>query len=183
MDPYIGEIRAFTFNQAPHGWIPCDGRSLAVSTNIALYSLIGQLYGGSGQTSFNVPDLRGTAMVHYSATLPEGTRVGTETVALNMTNIPAHTHSVNVLTGVNGQVGEGTSSLVPNSFIANTPGFPTVTGDNVRTFTNYTPGNLNTSLIAGTIANAGGAQAHSNMMPYLTVQYCICSIGLFPPRP
>ena len=95
MDPFLGEIRMFGGNFAPQGWATCDGQILSIAQNTALFSLLGTTYGGNGQTTFALPDLRGRLPVHIGGGLTMGQAGGSETVILTTTNLPAHTHAAN----------------------------------------------------------------------------------------
>jgi microcystin-dependent protein len=188
MDNYIGEIRVFAFNQViPDGWVPCEGQSLNPQGYAALFSLIGIKYGGDGVKTFNLPDLRGQAMVgfgladsgnYYSMGKPASSPVGTEKVSLNRDNTPIHTHPF--------RVSNATGSVLLNKnndgkvLFAKLPNFSTLS-DNVNYFINQTPEDV-VSLYANSVAIAGGSAGHENRMPYLPVQVCIATKGIYPSR-
>lgn len=172
--PYIGEIRMFAFGTrgAPNGWQACDGGLLPISEYDALFALIGTTYGGDGQTTFAVPDLRGRLPVHQGtgpglSTYVIGQRAGTESVTLLQTQLPAHTHTTVATTAA-------AASTVPGSTLL--PG--AVSGDSF--YVNTTTGNTAVAMSATAVTNAGGSQPHENCMPTLTVQYCIAWAGIFP---
>jgi microcystin-dependent protein len=172
--PYIGEIRMFGFGTrgAPNGWQACDGSLLPISQYDALFALIGTTYGGDGQTTFAVPDLRGRVPIHQGtgpglSSYVIGQRAGTETVTVLPTQMPAHTHVVVATSGAS-------NSLTPGNTLL--PG--TVSGDSfyATDLTGATP----IAMSAQSTSLAGGSQPHENCMPTLTVQYCIATQGIFP---
>lgn len=171
--PYIGEIRLFGFPRTPVGWFTCDGSLKSIAEYETLYALIGTTYGGDGQTTFGVPDLRGRIPVHIG-TMPGGStyaigqKAGTETVTLLTTQMPAHAHAV---------VASATLASV------STPG-PTLvtaglTGDTMYATEALTP-NAPLTMSATTVTEIGGNQPHENMMPTQVAQYCIAWQGIFP---
>jgi microcystin-dependent protein len=172
--PYIGEIRLFSYNFAPRGWRDCDGSLLSIAGNEPLFALIGTLYGGNGQTTFAVPDLRGRVPVHQGtgpglSNRVIGERAGTETVTLLPTQMPAHTHTA-----------------VATTSIANTgaPG-PTVLPGAVTNQTQYVTdltGAVPFAMAPFAIGTAGGSQPHENCMPTLVARFCIAVEGIFPSR-
>lgn len=172
--PYIGEIRMFGFGTrgAPNGWQACDGSLLPISQYDALFALIGTTYGGDGQTTFAVPDLRGRAPIHQGqgpglSNYVIGQRAGTETVTVLPTQMPAHTHTMVATTGASTAVTPGNTLL---------PG--TVSGDTF--YVNTITGNTAAAMSTQMLTLAGGSQPHENCMPTLTVQYCISLYGVFP---
>jgi len=172
--PYIGEIRMFGFGTrgAPNGWQACDGSLLPISEYDALFALIGTTYGGDGQTTFAVPDLRGRIPVHQGtgpglSTYVIGQRAGTETVTVLPTQMPAHTHTM-VATAAAASTGNPAPSVVPGAVSGQTMYATTLTG--------ATPFNASVQ----TVSLAGGSQPHENCMPTLTVQFCIATQGIFP---
>jgi microcystin-dependent protein len=176
MDNYIGEIRPFAFGIVPQGWHLCDGTLLPIQQNQALYALIGITY-GSGTNMFALPDLRGRTIVgaNYTNTNYKlGTKAGLETVVLTTNNIPAHTHEMEVANN-QGNVGIFTNRIA----IPTSPSTvnPTVTANL------YSTDSANTTTLAPAMLDSAGANAaHSNMQPFLTVNYCIALTGLWPSR-
>lgn len=169
-DPFVAEIRIFTFNFPPKGWAGCDGQLLPLSQNTALFSLLGTTYGGNGMSNFALPDLQGRAPMHPGQgpglSLHDlGEASGSEAVTLLESEIPNHIHPVNA----SNEVAESNSPA--GNSIAN--------ADNAIFSTN---GNQNTQLSPNTLAPAGGSSPHNNMMPYLTFNFCIALQGVFPPR-
>lgn len=166
--PYVGEIRMFGGNFAPLGWAFCNGSLLSISENEALFTLIGTTYGGDGETTFAVPDLRGRLPVHQGAG-PDGTTYsvgqsgGEERVTLTTNQLPNHTHPMRAAAIAGNQTSPG------GHLPANTTG--------VALYINDPPdGNMN----AQSIASAGGGQPHENMQPYLPLSFIISLFGFFP---
>jgi microcystin-dependent protein len=171
MDPYIGEIKLWALNFQPEGWVFCDGRSLPVNQYQALYSLLGNYYGGD-KNNFNLPDLRGRVPVHYGQK-PFGTKGGAETVALTTQQVSPHTHPVAVFPNA----GDKAGGL--NNHIAAAVTKPPATNVNL-----YAAGtNTLVALNPTTVGNAGAGAGHNNMQPYLTLNYFIAITGLYPTRP
>jgi microcystin-dependent protein len=171
-DPFVAEIRIFPFNFAPKGWAFCDGQIMPISQNTALFSLLGTTYGGDGKSTFALPDLEGRAALHRGqgpglSLYDLGQTGGSETVTLLESEIPVHAHGI--LANIN-----------PANLAAPAPD---------RSWARASPGaaykSTNTGLaqFAGhALAPAGGDQPHNNMMPYLTLNFCIALQGVFPPR-
>lgn len=192
MDCYIGEIRAFAGNYTPENWALCNGATLPINGNEALYSLLGVTYGGNGVTNFNLPDLRVKLPVGAGTISTQGgtgnyvlaAGGGATTVTLTEANLPPHTHT---LTGINTPA--ITSSPVNNMLAASngnnstvTPPYPDV---NLYTTLPLPAGGTttpNATLGVSAISNTGGSQAHQNMMPYLVVNFIIATQGVYPPQ-
>lgn len=165
--PYVGEIRMFAGNFAPAGWMFCEGQLLSISENETLFNLIGTTYGGDGQSTFALPDLRGRLPLHFGTgtgsnfTLAESG--GVETVTLTVSQIPAHTHpflatsSPGNATGATGNV---LGELTAADMFTSSP--PTI------------------AMAAGTTSTTGGSQPHNNFQPYLCVNFIISLFGIFP---
>lgn len=172
-DPFVAEIRIFPFTFAPKGWAFCNGQLLPLSQNTALFSLLGTTYGGDGKSNFALPDLQGSAPMHPGQgpglSLHDlGETGGTSTVTLLSTEMPAHPHSMNARpTGVVPPVPSpvGIAAARTNS----RPYSPTDAVPNKQ---------MNAT---GTLPN-GGSLPHNNMMPSLTLNFCIALQGVFPPR-
>ncbi len=172
-EPFIGEIKMVGFNFAPRGWSLCDGQLLPISTNSALFSLLGTTYGGDGRTTFALPDLRGRVPTHQGTgvgltTHKIGAKIGVETVALSVANMPSHTHTAK-LHGKNDDAG---TNEVSDAALANA---------SENTYVDEDP---DKEMHAGsvTLENAGGSQAHYNMQPTLCINFVIALVGLFPSR-
>ena len=165
--PFIGEIRLFAGNFAPLGWMFCDGSLLPISENDALFALIGTIYGGDGQTTFALPDLRSRVPVHQgtsnagSYTIGQGG--GQETVTLSVNQMPSHTH----VPACNS--GSGSFNKPLNNVWASAA--------SAKQFTDQPP---NSVMGASALLASGGSQPHDNMLPYLSVNFIIALFGVFP---
>ncbi|MGD1066833.1 MAG: tail fiber protein [Vulcanimicrobiaceae bacterium] len=174
--PYVAEIRAFAFNFAPKSWAFCNGQLLALSSNTALFSLLGTNYGGNGTSTFGLPNLQGAVPIHTTAygssplgTFPIGATGGEASVQLTISEIPNHTHTVQGdFTPANALYSSPSGTVPANAtpnMIYSTSGSPLLN-------------TMNPSMISVTGSNT----AHNNLMPYLTLNYCIALQGVFPPR-
>ncbi len=163
--PYIGEIRMGGWNFAPVDWAFCDGSSLLISDYSALFNLIGTTYGGDGQTTFNLPDLRGRVPIHQgtgsSGTLVIGSSGGTETVTLDLDQIPAHSHPLNA------QAAPGNQPSPSGGVWADSA---------LGQFSNGPP----TTSMAASLQDSGGGQPHDNMSTFQAVTFVISLFGVFP---
>ena len=172
--PFIAQITMFGGNFAPRGWAFCDGQLLPISSYSALFSILGTTYGGDGRTTFALPDLRGRVAIHPGAgpglsTYRLGQKGGAETVTLTANEVPAHSHALNINSS-NGNTSNGSNAVLA--------GFGT-SAPPVGNFTNAAP---NATASSSSIANAGGSQAHSNLEPFLCVEYIIALEGVYPSR-
>jgi microcystin-dependent protein len=161
--PFIGEIRLFPFNFAPHGWAKCEGQLLLIQQNQALYSIIGTRYGGDGVTTFGLPDLRGRAPVMPNGTISLGSIGGEEVHTLTLSEMPSHNH---VLYGSS----NGTTNISTGHVCAASP--------SILAYSDQ----ANNTMHPGAIQETGGSSPHTNMQPYLALNYCIALQGIFPPR-
>ena len=179
MDPFIGEIRLLPYNFAPRGWALCQGQLMAVAQNTALFSLLGTTYGGNGSTTFGLPDLRGRVAVSpgQGAGLSAyvlGEMTGTPNETLTSAQMPMHTHTLTGTVNVSSANGGATSPA--GAVWAVSPGNDEYAeGPGASSLAAY--------LITGITTDAGGPQSHENMMPYLALNYCIATTGIFPTRP
>ncbi|RNF86432.1 phage tail protein [Montanilutibacter psychrotolerans] len=170
--PYVGEIRIFGFSRVPNGWFSCDGSLQPISEYEVLFTLIGTTYGGDGQSTFALPDLRGQLPLHWGTGQGLTTRVigeggGSESVTLTQNQMPAHSHAVMATTATASATAIG----------------PTVTLGSISPDTMYVTdlaGATQVTLAPASVTPAGGTQPHDNLMPTLTVQYCIAWAGIFP---
>jgi microcystin-dependent protein len=167
--PFIGEIRMFGGNFAPAGWNFCDGSLLAIANNDALFNLIGTTYGGDGQNTFGLPDLRSRIPIHtgqgpgITQNYVLGTTGGAEAVTLTTSQLPAHNH------GLFASSDPGNATGPQGNLLANP----------VNTFPYFpAPGSL--QLNAQTLQQAGGSQPHDNMMPFLCISFIISLFGVYP---
>ena len=163
--PYVGEIRMFAGNFAPAGWMFCEGQLLPISENETLFQLIGTTYGGDGQSTFALPDLRGRLPLHQGNAFILAETGGAETVTLTIAQMPAHTHAMlasnNTATGLNAG-----NNVVSSS-----------TGATISPYGSDAP---RTNLLAQSVTAVGGNQPHQNLQPYLCVDFIISLFGIFP---
>jgi microcystin-dependent protein len=173
MEVFLGTIMAFGGNFAPRGWAFCNGQLLSIAQNTALFSILGTTYGGDGRTTFALPDLRGRVAVGMGSgpglsPVVEGQTGGTETVTLQGTQIPAHSHTVAASTAA--------GSVPPSNAFAAVP------VDSQGGVGAGYAASANTTLNPATIGGGGGNQPHENRQPYLGVNYIIALQGIFPSR-
>jgi microcystin-dependent protein len=164
--PFIGEIRMFGGSFAPAGWAFCDGRTLPISENDALFTLIGTTYGGDGQETFNLPNLQGRLPIHQGAGFQIGQNGGTPSVTLTTQQMPAHSHSLM------GSTATAAGTNPQNTVLAHLPdaGVQTAYG------TTAPFGAIDPS----SVSPVGGSQPHSNMQPFVAVTFIIALFGIFP---
>ena len=160
--PYVGEIRMFAGNFAPSGWMFCEGQLLPISENETLFNLIGTTYGGDGQSTFALPDLRGRIPLHFGNGFTLAETGGVETVTLTVSQIPAHSHP-----------------FLASSNLASTNS-PTAavlakTGGSI-----YNAGTNVVAMAPQAVSSVGGSQPHNNFQPYLCVDFIISLFGIFP---
>jgi microcystin-dependent protein len=177
--PFVAEIRIFACNFAPTGWAQCNGQLLPISQNTALFSLLGTYYGGDGKSTFALPNLNGTVPTHQGQGpgLQEwflGQSQGEDFVTLLDSEMPAHNHLFNATTE-----DADTASANGAQVAKATKGNPVVGQTQARM---YSTGAPQTALAPTSINIAGGSQPHNNLMPYLTLNYCIALQGVFPAR-
>lgn len=172
-EPFTAEIRIFAGNFAPRGWAFCDGQLLPIAENTALFSLIGTTYGGDGRTTTALPNLQGRAPMHPGrgpglTSRRLGEKVGTETVSLSEAQIPSHSHTARVESQNSNVVTPSNTSALGRS----------AAGSAYQT---NTSGSL-VDLASATLSTTGGGQAHTNLQPFLTLNYIIALVGLYPSR-
>lgn len=170
-EPFVGEIRMFAGNFAPSGWAMCDGQLLAISQNDALFSLFGTIYGGDGRTTFGLPDLRGRIPIHAGngpGLSPRrlGATGGAESETLTVAQLPAHTHAVRGADDTD--VSTDPAGRVPGHPIKNAYRAPLGTS----------PGPMHPAAVT----NVGGSQPHTNLQPFLCVNYIVSLFGIYPSR-
>jgi len=173
--PFLGQIEIFPFNFAPKGWALCNGQLLPINLNQALFSLLGTMYGGNGQTTFALPDLRGRIPISHGSANIIGQAGGSEFVTLTTSTMAAHNHTMMATTTAANQFTPGAPG---SSVFGASNGVITPTGS--FTVTLYNPGNPNNTLSPGVISNIGGSQPHENRMPFLVLNFCIALQGIFP---
>lgn len=177
--PYIGEIQLYGFNFNPRGWAFCNGATLAISQNTALFSLIGTIYGGNGQTTFQLPNFAGRAASQQGngpglSPRSLGESYGVNTVTLTSSQIPAHTHQLRLYAQNNAAFRAGSPSAGNALSVSS-----------LATATSFLPnGSPNTTFAPQMIQPfAGGGQPHQNQQPYLGVNFCIALQGIYPSFP
>ncbi len=189
-EPFIGEIKMFGGNFAPRGYAFCDGQLLSISSNSALFSILGTTYGGDGRTTFGLPDLRGRVAIHEGdgpglTNRRLGERGGTETVTLTVTQIPSHTHAAtttpNISATLKADSGSGDSDAPEDKVLARKSRTKIYSGDTPTVSMHSSSIDVSASATTS-IGNTGGTQSHNNMMPYTTINYIIAIQGLFPSR-
>jgi microcystin-dependent protein len=191
METFMGTILAFAFNYAPRGWQTCSGQLLSISQNSALFALLGTTYGGNGQSTFALPDLRGRSLVGMGqgpglSNITQGEISGTETTTLLVTNMPMHNHilvpaqvtATTAATALSGGTITNETDGGNNSF---------ATGGAVPSIYSEPGGTANaiggiSTTISGSTSIAGGSQPFSLRNPFMGINYCICIEGIFPSR-
>ena len=162
-EPFLSEIRLFSFGFAPKGWALCNGQLLPINQNQALFSLLGTTYGGDGRVNFALPNLQGNVAIHMGNGHVLGERGGEQAHTLSIPEMPAHTHTVQASSAV------GTQNVPANNMMLSQRA-----AEIYRAPSNLAP------MVSGTLANTGGSQPHLNMQPFLTLNFCIALQGIFP---
>lgn len=162
-EPFIGEIQVFPFGFAPRGWAQCNGQLMPINQYQALFSLLGTMYGGDGRTTFALPDLRGRVPLGVGAGTTQGERAGEETHTLYVAEMPAHVHGANA------------SSAAPSTPNPAGAAWANMGADSYAA-------SPNSQLAGNAVTPTGGGQPHENRSPYLTLNYCIAVVGIFPSR-
>jgi microcystin-dependent protein len=170
---FLGQIGMFGFNFAPRGWALCKGDILPVAQNTALFSLLGTTYGGNGSSTFGLPDLRSRTPMGFGNLTSMGEMAGVENVTLLITEIPLHTHHMNVTSQNADELKEASNSIFGAADTGALPGTPQLA---------YNSGPANMMLNAGTVSIVGQSQPHNNIQPSLAINYCIATTGTFPTR-
>jgi len=164
-EPFLSEIKIMSFNFPPKGWALCNGQFLPINQNQALFSLLGTTYGGNGQTTFALPNLRGRVPIHMGSGHTLGEAAGSTAVTINIQQLTEHRHFVQATTDTAAQ-GTGPN----NNMLAQSSG----------QFL-YGPGAANLTNMAETaVSSVGGSQPHNNMQPYLVLNFCIALQGIYP---
>lgn len=165
--PYVGELRIFAGNFAPAGWMFCEGQLLPISENETLFQLIGTTYGGDGQSTFSLPDLRGRLPIHQGTSNGTTYQIaetgGAEEVTLSISQIPSHSHPML------GASGNGSQANPKNNVLASSTLVKLYSGEAA-----------DTAMAATSITSVGGSQPHTNFQPYLCLNYIISLFGIFP---
>lgn len=162
-EPFLSEIRLFSFDFPPKGWAFCNGQLLPINQNQALFSLLGTTYGGNGQTNFALPNLQGQVPIHVGNGHTLGERAGTGSVTLTIQQLPQHIHFAQA------------AAADGDAVAAN--------GNYLGQFSNgYRDATNLVAMSPEAVSNVGGSQAHNNMQPYLVLNFCIALQGIFPSR-
>lgn len=161
--PYVGEIRMFAGNFAPAGWMFCEGQLLPISEYETLFNLIGTTYGGDGQSTFALPDLRGRIPLHFGNGFTLAETGGAETITLTTAQIPAHSHPLLATTSIATQ-----QNVTPNVMAE------------ASLFNPYINVNPTAPMASQAVSSVGGSQPHNNFQPYLCVDFIISLFGIFP---
>lgn len=162
-EPFLSEIRIMSFGFAPKGWALCNGQLLPINQNQALFSLLGTTFGGDGRVNFALPDLQARTPIHMGAAHTLGERGGEQAHTLSQSEMTQHIHSANAISTA------GTTNLPAGNLVANS-----------APNTIYGPVQNLSALNTKTVTTVGGSQAHVNMQPYLTLNFCIALQGIFP---
>jgi microcystin-dependent protein len=163
-EPFLSELRLFSFVFAPKGWALCNGQLMPINQNQALFALLGTAFGGNGQVNFALPDLRGRVPMHVGNGHTLGERGGEQAHTLTISELPAHQHVLQATEAV-------ASTNIPTAALSLASSAPNDL---------YTGPAALEAMAAGTVGNAGGSQPHQNMQPYLTLSWCIALQGIFP---
>ena len=169
-EPFLGMIATFGFNFAPRGWALCNGQILSIAQNTALFSLLGTTYGGNGQTTFALPDLRGRVPIHQGqgpglSPYSMGQQAGSESNTLTVNQMPQHTH----IATLHASTQPANDTLPTGNYLADGGAYQSAT-------------NTNMNAAAVTNSVAGGNQPFGILQPYLCINFCICLEGIFPSR-
>lgn len=188
-DPFVGEISLVGFNFAPIGWAECNGQTMSIAQNTALFSLLGTMYGGNGTQTFALPDLRGRVAIHNSSTYIQGQTGGSATATLTVANLPAHTHTASTVVTISGlanaspAIGSEAAAEAP---AGNSDGDHAIHslqyGTTAPAVTMTADRPSPTAKATTTIGSTGGGQSFSIMQPYLVLNYIISLQGIFPAR-
>ena len=163
-EPFLGEIRIFSFNFPPKGWAFCNGQFLPINQNQALFSLMGTMYGGNGQTTFALPDLRGRAPIHVGGTFSQGQAGGQEFHTVTQSEMPQHIH-----------IQHATS----NAVTTNIPSTTAALGNSAPAEV-YEGGTNYVAMSPTALTNVGGSQPHENRQPLIVLNFCVALQGIFP---
>jgi microcystin-dependent protein len=176
--PFLGELKMVSWNFAPKGWAFCNGQFLPINQNQALFSLFGTMYGGNGQTTFALPDLRGRAPIHVGGGFTQGQAGGQEAHTLTINEMPQHTHFLTA-DGVTVATNNVNTPAATRS-IGQSIGVPSQ-GSNfsVNIYDTAVPGG---TMAPGTVSSVGGNQAHENRQPFIVLNWVVALVGIFPSR-
>jgi len=177
--PFLGEIKIFSQTFAPKTWAQCNGQLLPINQNQALFSLLGTTYGGNGQTTFALPDLRSRAAMHVGNGHTQGEAAGEESHTLIQSEMAAHNH---VMMGNNTNGPAGPTGITPTTTKAVSQAQVFIQGGTTAAAQIYGTGAPSGAMRPDAVTNAGGSQPHENRQPYLVLNLCIALQGIFPSR-
>ncbi|HEX3558931.1 MAG TPA: tail fiber protein [Pyrinomonadaceae bacterium] len=163
-EPFLSEIRIFSFGFAPKGWALCNGQLLPINQNQPLFALLGTTYGGDGRVNFGLPNLQGRTPIHMGSGHTLGERGGEQAHTVSIAELPTHTHTANATTA---------------TATANTPANTLVLAQSTSSQLYTAPAGL-VAMAPNALANVGGSQAHLNMQPFLVLTFGIALQGIFP---
>lgn len=189
-EPFVGQIQAFGFSFSPVNWLPCDGRALSINQYQILYTLIGTVYGGDGNTNFNIPDLQGRVAIGQGqgtglTARTMGQKGGALGITINSSQMPAHSHSLTGTTGGGFKVSSKAGTVPTPDASNNTIGAANdLNGNNNNAYNNLPPTvPINTGATGGpTVSVTGSSQPFDNRQPYQVINYCVAVLGIFPSR-
>lgn len=174
-EPFLSEIKIVSFNFPPKGWAFCNGQFMPINQNQALFALLGTTYGGNGQTTFALPNLRGRVPIHFGGAHNLGEAAGSTSVTITQQTMPTHTHFLSVRNAapgvLNGNVGGPTKVLSQGLAVVSSGNQPV----NI-----YGTGSVSQAMDPSSTTAVGGSQPHNNMAPYLTLNFIIALQGIFP---
>jgi microcystin-dependent protein len=176
-EPFLSEIRVFSFGFAPKGWALCNGQLLPINQNQALFSLLGTTYGGNGQTTFALPDLQGRVPIHQGSGHTTGEKGGEQAHTLSLSELPQHNHMMQAV-GADADQNVGGISAGPTRALAQ--GIVSLTNKSTLPANIWGTGPINQAMSQQTISNTGGSQGHLNMQPFLVLNFSIALQGIFP---
>lgn len=173
--PFLGQIQMFGFNFAPRGWAMCNGQTLSIQQNAALFALLGVQFGGNGTSTFQLPDLRGRVPLSQSPNYVIGQMAGSENVTITAATMPQHQHVFSGTSGNANQDAPDANGAVPGTIV-------NIRGGGAQPDNRYGPSTTPQALFGQSLSQAGQSQPHSNIQPYLTITVCIALTGIFPSR-
>jgi microcystin-dependent protein len=174
-EPYLSEIRLMPFNFAPKGWALCNGQTLAINTNTALFALLGTAYGGNGTTTFALPNLQGMVPMHFGNGFKLAAAVGEASHTLAISEMPHHDHILNATNAA-------ASAAIPGPTFALAPAATVATPAVAVNIYAPPAASLLVTFDQTAIATAGSSQGHENRQPFLVLSFCIATIGIYPSR-